>query len=86
MKDLKTAYKMTNNISKILDEQGKKQNWLADSLGVSEQTISNISNEHHNPSLLGAFIITKLLGKKHIDQVFTLEEIKQEGKQDTNQE
>ncbi len=49
------------------------QQELADSAGVTRQTVNALENARYNPSLLLAYNITKILGKKHIEDVFIFE-------------
>ena len=50
------------------------QQELADSVGVTRQTINALENARYNPSLILAYKITKVLGKDSIEEVFTLSE------------
>jgi putative transcriptional regulator len=47
---------------------------LADSVGVTRQTINALENARYNPSLLLAYKISKILGKDSIEDVFVLNE------------
>lgn len=54
--------------------KGLTQQELADAVGVTRQTINALENARYNPSLLLAYKITKVVGKKHIEDVFIMEE------------
>ena len=60
--------------SQLRQEKGITQQALADSSGVTRQTINALENARYNPSLLLAFKITKILGKESIEDVFILKE------------
>ena len=47
---------------------------LAESVGVTRQTINALENARYNPSLLLAYHITKILGKNAIEDVFIFKE------------
>lgn len=64
---------METRIRQLRQEKGITQQELADSSGVTRQTINALENARYNPSLLLAFKITKILGKKSIEEVFILE-------------
>ncbi len=49
------------------------QSELADKLEVSRQTVSSIENERYEPSIILAFKIANLFGKK-IEEIFIYEE------------
>lgn len=51
-------------LSYILLEQGRTQKWLADQVGVSMSTISQIKKGKQLPTLPVALRIAKVLGKK----------------------
>lgn len=44
---------------------------LADAVGVTRQTIIALEQGRYNPSLQLAFRITKVLGARHIEDVFS---------------
>ena len=46
------------------------QQELAESVGVTRQTINALENARYNPSLLLSYYITKILGKTAIEDVF----------------
>ncbi len=53
---------------------GITQKDLAERVEVSRQTINALENGKYNPSLLLAHNITKILNKKHIEDVFLFED------------
>ena len=61
---------METKIRKFRQEQSLTQQELAESTGVTRQTINALENARYNPSLLLAYKITKILGKKYIEDVF----------------
>lgn len=54
--------------------KGLTQQELAESCGVTRQTINALENARYNPSLLLAYHITKILGKDFIEDVFIIDE------------
>ena len=65
---------METKIRQFRQELGLTQQELADSVGVTRQTVNALENARYNPSLLLAYKITKILGKDYIEDVFTFEE------------
>ncbi len=65
---------METNIRQFRQDKGITQQELADSVGVTRQTINALENARYNPSLLLAYNITKILGKQYIEDVFILDE------------
>ena len=65
---------METKIRQFRQELGLTQQELADSVGVTRQTVNALENARYNPSLLLAYNITKILGKKYIEDVFILDE------------
>lgn len=65
---------METKIRKFRQDLGMTQQELAESVGVTRQTINALENARYNPSLLLAFKITKTLGKDAIEEVFVLDE------------
>ena len=53
--------------------KGSRQEELAETLGVSRQTIGSLENGRYNPSILLAFKIAKYFGKS-IEEIFIYEE------------
>ena len=49
--------------------KGLTQQELADSVGVTRQTINALENARYNPSLLLAYRITKILDQESIEDV-----------------
>ncbi len=65
---------METNIRRLRQEKGITQQQLADLVGVTRQTVNALENARYNPSLLLAYHITKMLGKKSIEEVFVFNE------------
>jgi putative transcriptional regulator len=65
---------METKIRQFRQELAMTQQELADSVGVTRQTINALENARYNPSLILAYKITKVLGKNSIEEVFTLSE------------
>ncbi|MDO5859382.1 helix-turn-helix transcriptional regulator [Methanobrevibacter sp.] len=64
---------METKIRQFRQKLGMTQQELADSVGVTRQTVNALENARYNPSLLLAYKITKILGKKYIEDVFIFE-------------
>ena len=62
------------NIRQFRLEIDITQQELAESVGVSRQTINSLENDKYNPSLLLAYKITRKLGKTFIEEVFIFSE------------
>ena len=62
------------NIRQFRLERDITQQELAESVGVSRQTINSLENDKYNPSLLLAYKITRKLGKTFIEEVFIFSE------------
>lgn len=65
---------METKIRLLRQEKGITQQELAESVGVTRQTINALENARYNPSLLLAYKITKVLGKNAIEEVFVFNE------------
>ena len=65
---------METKIRQFRQELGLTQQELADSAGVTRQTVNALENARYNPSLLLAYRITKILGKDYIEDVFNFDE------------
>ena len=65
---------MKTRIRYLRQEMGITQKDLAERVEVSRQTINALENGKYNPSLLLAHKITKILNKKHIEDVFLFED------------
>ena len=65
---------METKIRQFRQEKGITQQELAESVGVTRQTINALENARYNPSLLLAYRITKILGKNSIEDVFMFNE------------
>lgn len=64
---------MKNLVEELRKEKQEKQEDLANSVGVSRQTIISIEKGKYNPSILLAFNIAKHFNKT-IEEVFIYEE------------
>ncbi len=64
---------LKNNLEKILKDRGIKKSWLANKAGISESSMSNMTKNRHNTSLLVAFKICRYLNLK-IEDLFYLDE------------
>lgn len=64
---------LKNNLEKLRKQLKMTQSELADKLEVSRQTVSSIENERYEPSIILAFKIANLFGKK-IEEIFIYEE------------
>ena len=67
---------MKNKIEQIRKERGILQDELANTLGVSRQTISSLENGRYNPSILLAYKIATYFGMT-IEEVFIFDEEEQ---------
>lgn len=65
---------MKNRIREFRDQFGLTQQYLADKLGVSRQTIISLENDKYNPSIFLAYGIAKTFGRA-IEEVFIFEEV-----------
>ena len=65
---------METKIRQFRHESGITQQELADLVGVTRQTINALENARYNPSLILSYRITKILGKKAIEEVFIFDE------------
>ena len=65
---------METKIRQFRQKAGMTQQELADSVGVTRQTVNALENARYNPSLLLAYKLTKILGKNYIEDVFILDE------------
>jgi DNA-binding XRE family transcriptional regulator len=50
-----------NRLKEILDSKGLKQIWLAEQVGITKQTMSNLINNKFTTSMEIAFKISKIL-------------------------
>jgi putative transcriptional regulator len=64
---------MKTKIKEFRKEIKLTQEKLAEMVNVSRQTIISLEQGRYNPSLILAYKITKILQKKHIEEVFQLE-------------
>lgn len=65
---------MKNQIKELRDQFGYTQQYLADKVHVSRQTIISLENGKYNPSIFLAFNIAKVFHKT-IEDVFIFEEV-----------
>ncbi|MFT8314625.1 MAG: helix-turn-helix transcriptional regulator [Clostridium sp.] len=63
---------MKNNIKKLRKQLGCRQEDLANTLGVTRQTINAIENEKYNPTLELAMKLARLLNTT-IEELFILD-------------
>jgi putative transcriptional regulator len=63
---------MKTKITFLRNKLGITQEELANSVGVTRQTIISLEQGKYNPSLELAHKITKVLKKKHIEEVFQI--------------
>lgn len=71
---------MKNRLEELRKTRGIKQEELAESLGVSRQTIGSLENGRYNPSILLAFRISRYFALP-IEQIFLYEEGEKSEKQ-----
>ena len=64
---------LQNRLKVARAERGLSQGELAQSAGVTRQTISSIETGQYVPSALLAFVLADRLGKR-VDELFTLSE------------
>ena len=64
---------MKNRLEELRKARGIRQEELADTLGVSRQTIGSLENGRYNPSILLAFKIARVFGMQ-IEDIFIYEE------------
>ncbi len=64
---------MKNRLEELRRARGIRQEELADTLGVSRQTISSLEKGRYNPSILLAFRIARYFGMQ-IEDIFIYEE------------
>ncbi|MBI3888947.1 helix-turn-helix transcriptional regulator [Candidatus Nomurabacteria bacterium] len=64
---------MQTKITYYRNKISMTQEKLAEIVGVTRQTIISLEQNRYNPSLLLAYKITKVLGRKVIEDVFVLE-------------
>ena len=64
---------MKNRLEELRKARGIRQEELADTLGVSRQTIGSLENGRYYPSILLAFKIARYFGMQ-IEDIFIYEE------------
>lgn len=65
---------METRIAQYRNKLGITQEKLAELVGVTRQTIISLEQGRYNPSLLLAHKVTKALQRKHIEDIFIIEE------------
>jgi len=70
---MKEGLCLKNRIREFRDQFGLTQQYLADKLGVSRQTIISLESGKYNPSIFLAYGIAKTFGRA-IEEVFIFEE------------
>lgn len=65
-------YSVKNRLQEILDERGIKRDWLAEKVGISYKTLSNLMQNKYNTSLAVALKIADTL-KLPVEEIFYLE-------------
>jgi putative transcriptional regulator len=63
---------MKTKIAFFRNKLGVTQEELANSAGVTRQTIISLEQGRYNPSLELAYKITKALNKKYIEEIFKI--------------
>jgi len=61
-----------NKLKEILKERGIKQTWLAEKIGISHKTLSNIILNKYNTSLEVGLNISKMLNTP-VESIFYIE-------------
>ena len=67
--------KMKTRIKEYRKELKMTQEELAEAVNVTRQTIIALEQGRYNPSLVLAYLITKALQKRYIEDVFLLDEL-----------
>jgi putative transcriptional regulator len=65
-------YSVKNRLQEILDERGIKRDWLADKVGISYKTLSNLLQNRYNTSIGVALMIADVLNVP-IGEIFYLD-------------
>ena len=65
---------METKIRQFRRDMSMTQQELAESAGVTRQTINALENSRYNPSLFLAYKLTKILGQAKIEDVFIFDE------------
>ena len=66
---------MKTRIKEYRKELKMTQEELAEAVNVTRQTIIALEQGRYNPSLVLAYMITKALKKRYIEDVFLLDEV-----------
>ena len=64
---------MKNRLEEIRKQRGIKQEELADTMGVSRQTISSLENGRYNPSVILAIKLARYF-QMNVEDLFLYEE------------
>ncbi len=67
--------KMKTRIKEYRKELKMTQEELAEAVNVTRQTIIALEQGRYNPSLVLAYMITKALKKRYMEDVFLLDEL-----------
>lgn len=67
--------KMKTRIKEYRKELKMTQEELAEAVNVTRQTIIALEQGRYNPSLVLAYLITKALKKRYMEDVFLLDEL-----------
>lgn len=67
--------KMKTRIKEYRKELKMTQEELAEAVNVTRQTIIALEQGRYNPSLVLAYLVTKALKKRYIEDVFLLDEL-----------
>lgn len=70
---------LSNNLYLLRAEKRWTQKYVAEQLGVTRQTIHSLEANKYNPSLMLAFEISQLYGKR-IDEIFSYEKKGERGR------
>ena len=68
---------MKTKIKEYRKELKMTQEELAEAVNVTRQTIIALEQGRYNPSLVLAYLITKALQKRYIEDVFLLDELEE---------
>ncbi|MGZ4857156.1 MAG: helix-turn-helix transcriptional regulator [Methanobacteriaceae archaeon] len=65
---------MKTQIKKIRGKLEMTQEELAETVDVTRQTIIALEQGNHNPSLILAIKVTRALHKRHVEEIFEIEQ------------
>ncbi|GAB3801418.1 helix-turn-helix transcriptional regulator [Virgibacillus kimchii] len=66
--------KITNNLKRLREERGIKQNFVAKKLGITQNYYSQIENGHRHPQVEHLLILRDLFNVS-LDEIFFKDEI-----------